>query len=120
MNNYTIYRISTSRLYKIIGLFVDDRQYNNYILSNEVGNKVNMETDPEVIRRYSSHMNNMAIHTIIGYNQCLKDYEINVHDYYGYQLNIVPRMILFKQFILIYDYFVFLSNTWQFSKIVIL
>ncbi len=109
MNNYTIHRIPTDRLYEIIGLFVDDRQYNNYILSNEVGNKVSMETDPEVIRRYSRHMNNMAIHTIIGYNQCLKDYEINVYDYYG-GLNIV-RIILSKQFILIYDHFVFLSKT---------
>ena len=111
MNNYTICRIPTSRLYKIIGLFVDDRQYNNYILSNEVGNKVSMETDPEVIRRYSSYTNNMTIHTIAAYNQCLKDYEINVYDYYGYQLNIVPRMILSKQFIIMYDCFVFLSKT---------
>ena len=111
MNNYTIHRISTDRLYEIIGLFVDDRQYNNYILYNEVGSKVNMETDPEVIRRYSRHMNNMTIHTIAGYNQCLKDYEINVYDYYGYQLNIVPRIILSKQFMFLYDYFVFLSNT---------
>ena len=96
---------------EIIGLFVDDRQYNNYILFNEVGSKVSMETDPEVIRRYSGHMNNMAIHTIAVYNQCLKDYEINVYDYYGYQLNIVPRIILSKQFMLLYDHFVFLSNT---------
>ena len=110
MNNYTIHRIPTDRLYEIIGLFVDDRQYNNYILFNEVGSKVSMETDPEVIRRYSSHMNNMAIHTIIGYNQCLKDYEINVYDYYGCQLDIVPR-ISFKKFMINYAHFVFLSST---------
>lgn len=105
MNNYIIYRISTSRLYEIIELFVDDRQYNNYILSNEVGNKVSMETDPEVIRRYSSYMNNMTIHTIAAYNQCLKDYEINVH--IGYRIVVLSS----KQFMNNYAFFVFLSNT---------